>query len=107
MFISASFLLEETLDPTNGPCVPRRSARANGCMPIAVVPKFCSPPQQPHRRRIGGPADLVAHAHGLSGRPDADGQLEQALRRFREAEKAAPTTDEDHASPQEAVLAAA
>ena len=58
-------------------------------MPVAVVPKFCSPPQQPHRRRISGPADLVAHTDGLSGRPDADRQLEQALRRFREAEKAA------------------
>src|SRR5260370_4938420 len=106
MFISASFLLEEILDPTNGPCVHRRSARANGCMPVAVVPKFCSPSQQPHRRRISGPADLVAHTDGLSGRPDADRQLEQALRRFREAEKAAASAGEDHATRKEAVMAA-
>src|SRR5216684_163438 len=106
MFISASFLLEEILDPTNGPCVHRRSARANGYVPVAVVPKFCSPPQQPHRRRISGPADLVAHTDGLSGRPDADGQLEQALRRFGEAEKAAASAGENHATRKEAVMAA-
>src|SRR2546429_6374561 len=106
MFISASFLLEEILDPTNGLCVHRRRARANGCVPVAVVPKFGSPPQQPHRRRIGGSAHLVVHTDGLPGRPDTDRQLEQTLGKLREAEEAAPTAGEDHAPWEEAVVSA-
>src|SRR5438477_2385055 len=107
MFISASFLLEEILDPTNGLCVHRRRARANGCVPVAVVPKFGSPPQQSHRRRIGGTAHLVIHPDGLPGRTDADGQLEQALGELREAEETAATAGEDHTPREEAVVPAA
>src|SRR5207245_3448752 len=68
--------LEEILDPTNGPRVHRRSARANGRVAVAVVPKFCSPAQQSHGGRVGGPAHLVAHPDGLRRRADPDRKVE-------------------------------
>src|SRR5207237_1582916 len=62
--------LEEILDPTNGSRIHRRSARADGRVAVAVVAQFASPPKQAHRRRIGGPAHLVAHPDGLPRRAD-------------------------------------
>src|SRR6202035_1836113 len=104
MFISASFLLEEILDPTNRSCVDRRRTNANRRVPVAVVPKFCSPSQQSDRRRIGGTTDLITHPDGLPGRPDANGQLEEALGGFRKAEEATATAGKDHAARKEAVV---
>src|ERR1700736_182149 len=107
MFISASFLLEEILDPTNGPLVHRRSPRANGCVAVAVVPKFGSPAQQPYGCRIRGPAHRVAHPDGLRRRPDPDRKIEERLRRFREPEQPATAAGENDAAGQEAIVPAA
>src|SRR6202162_1864733 len=107
MFISASSLLEEILDPTNGSCVHRRSANANRRVPVAVVPKLCSPSQQSARRRIGRTTRLIAHPKGLPGRPDAYRQLEQALGGFRKAEEATATAGEDHTARKKAIVSAA
>src|ERR1700682_6136819 len=107
MFISASFLLEEFLDPTNGSCVHRRRTNANRRVPVAVVPKFCSPSQQPDRRRIGGTTHLITHPDGLPGRPDATGHREEARGAFRKAEEATATAGKDHTARKEAVVSAA
>src|ERR1700681_820721 len=104
MFISASFLLEEILDPTNGPRVHRRSAHADGRVPVAVVPQFCSPAQQPNGGGIRRPTYLVAHPDRLRRRTDPDRKVEQRLPRLRETKQAAAAAGEDDAAGQEAVV---
>src|SRR5713226_2311028 len=106
MFISASFLLEEILDPTNGPLVHRRSASANGRVAVAVVPKFGSPAQQPHGGGVGWPAHLVTHPDRLRRRPDPDRKVKQRLGRLGETEQSAAAAGEDDAAGQEAVVSA-
>src|SRR5205085_11101904 len=99
--------IEKTLDqPARAP-TPRRHARPGGDVTVAMVAKLGAPAEQPARRRVGWPTDLVAHTDRLMRRADADGQIEQRRRRLGEAKQTAAAAGEDDAAGQKAVVAAA